>query len=66
MSGSSNVSQASAPPSPGSSAGADSRVSESGVRWAALDSHHERLVTASDPVLAELGRKETAGALLAS
>jgi hypothetical protein len=30
--------------------------SDASARWAALDSRHERLVTASDAVLAELDR----------
>jgi hypothetical protein len=57
------VSQASVPvaPSPVPPAAADSMI-----RWAALDSRHERLVTASDSLLAELGRKGTAEKLLAS
>jgi hypothetical protein len=32
--------------------------SDTSARWAALDSRHERLVTASDAVLAELDRKD--------
>lgn len=32
--------------------------SDASARWAALDSRHERLVTASDAVLAELDRKD--------
>lgn len=36
----------------GASRAANSR--EASARWAALDSRHERLVTASDAVLAEL------------
>lgn len=31
---------------------------DASARWAALDSRHERLVTASDAVLAELDRKD--------
>ena len=32
--------------------------SDASARWAALDSRHERLVTASDAVLAEHDRKD--------
>ena len=32
--------------------------SDASARWAALDSRHERLVTASDAVLADLERKD--------
>jgi hypothetical protein len=31
---------------------------DASARWAALDSRHERLVTASDAVLADLERKD--------
>jgi hypothetical protein len=33
-------------------------VSDTSARWAALDSRHERLVTASDAVLADIDRKD--------
>ena len=56
-----HVSQASVSHSPAYQAAGDSSL-----RWAALDSRHERLVTASDPLLTELGRKDTAKELLAS
>jgi hypothetical protein len=44
---------------PAVSAAACAAVNKSDARalWAALDSRHERLVTASDGVLAELDRK---------
>jgi hypothetical protein len=32
--------------------------SDASARWAALDSRHERLVTAADAVLADLDRKD--------
>ena len=32
--------------------------SDASARWAALDSRHERLVTASDAVLADFDRKD--------
>lgn len=31
---------------------------DASARWAALDSRHERLVTASDAILADLDRKD--------
>ena len=33
-------------------------VSDGSARWAALDSRHERLVTASDALLANVGHKD--------